>query len=62
MHPTKQMFYYHKGTQLNKCFTTTKVPNKTNVLLPQGHPTKQMFYDHKGAQLNKCFTNTRVPN
>ena len=38
------MFYYHKGTQLNKCFTTTR------------HPTKQMFYYHKGTQLNKCFT------
>ena len=56
------MFYLRKGTQLNKCFTTTRVPNKTNVLLPQGHPTKQMFYLRKGTQLNKCFTTTRVPN
>ena len=39
------MFYYHKGNQLS--FTTTRAPNKTNVLLLQGHPTKQMFYYHK---------------
>ena len=50
VHPTKQMFYYHKGTQLNKCFTTTR------------YPTKQMFYYYQGTQLNKCFTTTRVPN
>ena len=56
------MFYLRKGTQLNKCFTTTRVPNYTNVLLPQGFPTKQMFYYNKGTQLNKCFTTTRVPN
>ena len=43
------MFYYHKGTQINKC-TTTRVPNKTNILLPQEHPTKQMFYYEKGTQ------------
>ena len=56
------MFYYHMGNQLSKLFTTTRSPNKTNVLLQQGHPTKQMYYDHKGAQLNKCFTSKRVPN
>ena len=56
------MFYYHKGNQLSKTFTTTRAPSKTNVLLLQGHPTKQMYYDHKGTQLNKCFTTTRVPN
>ena len=48
--PTKQMFYYNKGTQI------------TSVLLPQGHPPKQMFYYNKGTQLNKCFTTTRVTN
>ena len=41
------MFYYYKGNQLNKCFTTTLAPTYTNVLLPQGHRTKQMFYNHK---------------
>ena len=56
------MFYYHKGTQLNKWFATARVPNKTNILLPQEHPTKQMFYYEKGTQLNKCLSTTRVPN
>ena len=54
------MFYYNKGNQLNNCFTTTRVPNKTNDLLPKGYPNKQMFYYHKGTQLNKYFTTTRV--
>ena len=56
------MFYYLKGTQLYKCFTTTRAPNETNALLAQGYPTKQMFHYHKGTQLNKCFTTTRVSN
>ena len=56
------MFYYNKGNQLNKCFTTTRVPKKTNVLLPKGYPNKQIFYFHKANQLNKCFTATMLPN
>ena len=56
------MFYYHKGTQLNKGFTTSRAPNYTNAILPQWYPTKQMFYYNKGTQLNYCFTTTSAPN
>ena len=38
------MFYYHKGTQLNKCFANHKGTQLNKCLLPQGYPTKQMFY------------------